>query len=194
MPKKTFEVAAQANIALIVQIKDNQPTLLQKVQDIVATTAPIDTADSRNTGRNRDERRTVSVFDPKGKLANTAWHLHAAAIIQVERRVFARDAATGMLRQSTETACYISNAPLSAVRAAEAIRAHWRIETTSHYSRDVTMEEDRSRIRYNPGVFARLRSFAFNILKAKMTNTLAQDRYRAALTGINGLLSLIKRI
>jgi hypothetical protein len=132
-------------------------------------------------------------LDPAGKLARTDWHPHVAAIIKVKRNVFSRNPATGMLRQSTETAFYISNAPLSAVRAAHAIREHWRIETTSHYSRDVTMAEDRSRIRSNPGVFARLRSFAFNILKANRTDTLSQDRYRAALTGIKGLLRLINR-
>ncbi len=61
---------------------------------------------------------------------------------------------------------------------------------TSHYSRDVTLDEDRSRIRTNPGVFVRLRSFAFNILKANRTDTLSQDRYRAGLAGIKNLLSL----
>jgi hypothetical protein len=61
---------------------------------------------------------------------------------------------------------------------------------TSHYSRDVTLGEDRSRIRTNPGVFARLRSFAFNILKANQNDTLSQDRYRAGLAGIKKLLSL----
>jgi hypothetical protein len=50
--------------------------------------------------------------------------------------------------------------------------------------------EDRSRIRSNPGVFARLRSFAFNLLKANRTDTLSQDRYRAALAGLDHLLSL----
>lgn len=53
------------------------------------------------------------------------------------------------------------------------------------------MGEDRSRIRTNPGVFARLRSFGFNILKANRTNTLNQDRYRAALAGIDNLLNLL---
>jgi len=55
---------------------------------------------------------------------------------------------------------------VTATRAAEAVCAHWRIENTSHYSRDVTLGEDRSRIRTNLGVFARLRSSAFNVLKA----------------------------
>ncbi len=80
---------------------------------------------------------------------------------------------------------------MTAARAAEAIRAHWRIENTSHYSRDVTLGEDRSRIRTNPGVFARLRSFAFNILKANRTDTLSQDRYRAGLAGIGKLLRML---
>ncbi len=45
----------------------------------------------------------------------------------------------------------VSNTLVTASRAAEAIHAHWAIETTTHYSRDVTMGEDRSRIRSNPG-------------------------------------------
>ena len=102
-----------------------------------------------------------------------------------------RSAATGLWDRSTETAFYVSNTKLGAEQAAEAIRAHWRIENTSHYSRDVTFGEDRSRIRSNPGVFARLRSFAFNILKANKTSSINQDRYRAALGGPENLLKLI---
>jgi hypothetical protein len=52
------------------------------------------------------------------------------------------------------------------------------------------MGEDRSRIRSNPSIFARARSFAFNILKANQTNTLSQDRYRASLAGFDNLLKL----
>jgi len=190
LPKKHFEIAADVNIALIVGVKDNQPTLHQQVQEVAATTTPLGSAHSHNKDRNRDERRTVTVFDPANKLADTDWHPHVAAIIQVERRVYTRNAKTGLLRHSAETAFYVANTPVTAARAAEVIRAHWKIENTSHYSRDVTLGEDRSRIRTNPGVFARLRSFAFNILKANQTDTLSQDRYRAGLAGIKNLLSL----
>jgi hypothetical protein len=44
-------------------------------------------------------------------------------------------------------------------------RDHWGIENRSHYARDVTFAEDASRIHINPGIFARLRSFAYNILR-----------------------------
>jgi hypothetical protein len=53
------------------------------------------------------------------------------------------------------------------------------------------MGEDSSRIRTNPGVFARLRSFAFNILKANQTGTLTQDRYRAALAGTDYMFKML---
>jgi len=46
-----------------------------------------------------------------------------AAIIRVERNVFTRNTATGLLGLSTETAFYVSNIPLTAARAAEATRA-----------------------------------------------------------------------
>ncbi len=187
MDQKHFEVAAKANIALIVQVKDNQPILLKQVAAICETATPLGSELSRDIGRNRDERRAVTVFDPADKLTDTDWRSHVAAIIRVERKVYTRNSKTGLLGHSAEIAFCISNAPITAARAGTAVRGHWGIETTSHYSRDVTFGEDRSRIRTNPGVFARLRSFAFNILKANRMGTLSQDRYRAALAGMENL-------
>lgn len=132
--------------------------------------------------------RHVAVFDPGNAIADPDWQSCIAAIIRVERHVLTRNAKTGLWKRATHTACYLSNAPVSAIQAAAAIRAHWTIENTSHYTLDVTLREDASRIRFNRTVFARLRSFATNILKANQTGTLPQDRYRAALGGIKPLL------
>ena len=129
LPKKHFEVAAAAKVALIVGGKDNQPTLHQRIQEVSATTAPLGSAHSRDKGRNRDERRTVTVLDPADTLADTDWHPHIAAIIRVERDVYTRNAKTGLLRHSAEIAFYVSNTPVIAVRAAKAVRAHWRVES-----------------------------------------------------------------
>ena len=186
--KKTFEIAAAANIVLVVQVKGNQPLLHQQCQTVAATTTPFGAAHSHDRGRNRDERRAVTLFDPSVP-GGADPHPHVAAIIRVERNTYSRNASTGLLHHARETAFYVSNMPITASRAAEIIRVHWGIENTSHHSRDVTLGEDRSRIRSNPGVFARLRSFAFNILKMNRTSTLRQDRYRAALAGIDKLLS-----
>jgi len=191
--QKTFEAAADAGIGLIVQVKENQPTLHRQVHQLCTSTPPLDRASSTGTGRNRQELRHVAVFDPGDAIADPDWRACIAAIIQVERHVLTRNAKTGLWDRATHSACYLSSAPISAARAADAIRAHWTIENTSHYSRDVTMGEDASRTRFNPSVFARLRSFAYNILKANQTGTLPQDRYRAALGGIKPLLKTISR-
>ncbi len=85
-------MATAADIALIVGVKDNRPTPHQKIQEVSATTAPLGSAHSHDKGRNRDERRTVSVFDPADKLADTGWHPHVVAIVRVERSVYTRNA------------------------------------------------------------------------------------------------------
>ena len=138
--QKTFEAATQAGIALIVQVKGNQPTLHQRVQEIAATAVPLGSAHSHDKGRNRDEHRTITVFDPAGRLAETGWQPHIAAIIRVERRVYTSNTATGMLRYSTETAFYVANTPVTAARAAEAIRAledreHLALQSRRHLGR-----------------------------------------------------------
>ena len=112
-------------------------------------------------------------------------------MIRVERDVLTRSAKTGLWQRSTETALYLATTAIPAGRAAAAIRDHWTIENTSHYSRDVTMGEDRSRIRCNPSLFARLRSFAFNLLKTNRRSSLPQDRFRAAIGGLDYLLNLL---
>jgi len=97
---------------------------------------------------------------------------------------------TGLWKESRETSFYLSNRPIDAAQAADAIRKHWGIENRSHYIRDVTFREDASRIRTNPGIFARLRSFAYNILRFNKQRTIAQDRYAAALGGFDALASM----
>ena len=140
--------------------------------------------------RNRQETRCIAVFDASPALVGTEWEPYVTAIIQVERSVHAFQPATGLWKASMETSFYLSNRAIDANRAADAIREHWRIENKLHYTRDVTLREDASRIRKNPGVFARMRSFAYNILRINQSDTIAQDRYAAALGGLKSLFSM----
>jgi predicted transposase YbfD/YdcC len=191
LSKKTFETAAAADAHLIVQIKDNQPILYREVEAVCATTKPqsSDMSIDRNR-RNRHETRTVAVFDAKAAVAETEWEPHVAAIIRIERSVFHFQPATGRWKRSFELSFYLSNRLLAVKTAAAAVRQHWAIENTSHYSRDVTFCEDASRIRRNPGVFARLRSFAYNILKCNQTDTIPQDRLAAAFGGLKSMFAM----
>jgi hypothetical protein len=61
---------------------------------------------------------------------------------------------------------------LPAETFASAIRGHWAVENENQWVRDVTLAEDASRIRVNPGVMARLRSQALNIARANGVETL----------------------
>jgi predicted transposase YbfD/YdcC len=191
LSKKTFEAAAAANAHLIVQLKDNQLTLREKVEAACNTTIPlsgVQTVDEKK--RNRHETRTIAVFDARPTVVRTEWEPYVAAIVQIERTVHAFLPATGLWKTSTETSFYLSNRPINANHAADAIRKHWRIENKFHYTRDVTLREDASRIRKNPGIFARMRSFAYNILRINQSDTIAQDRYAAALGGLVSIFSM----
>jgi hypothetical protein len=162
--------------------------LCRKVEAVCNDTKPlsgVQTVDRKK--RNRHETRTVAVFDPRPAVAGTEWEPHVAAVIAVERRVLTFQPATGLWNASHETAFYLSNRAIHAGAAADAVRKHWGIENKQHYTRDVTLREDASRIRHNPGIFARLRSFAYNILRFNQSDTIAQDRYAAALGGLEAL-------
>jgi hypothetical protein len=191
LSKKTFEAAAAANAHLIVQLKDNQLTLRQKVEAVCNTTTPLSgvrTVDEKR--RNRHETRTIAVFDATPAVVGTQWEPYVAAVVQVERAVHAFQPATGLWRTSAETSFYLCNCMIDANRAAIAVRMHWGIENKLHYTRDVTLREDASRIRKNPGVFARIRSFAYNILRFNQSDTIPQDRYAAALGGLKSIFSM----
>jgi predicted transposase YbfD/YdcC len=191
LPKKTFEAAAVAKAHLIVQLKDNQISLRQKVEAACNTALPLSgvrTIDEKR--RNRYEIRTIAMFDAAPIVVGTEWEAHVAAVMQVQRMVHVFQPATGLWKTSAETSFYLSNRPISAKKAADAIRKHWAIENKLHYTRDVTLREDASRIRQNPGVFARMRSFAYNILRINQSDTIAQDRYAAALGGVESIFSM----
>jgi hypothetical protein len=191
LPKKTFEEAAAADVHLIVQIKENQPTLLENVENACETASPlsiVETLDEKR--RNRHETRTTHVFDARAAVEGTEWEAHVSAIARVYRRVWTFVPKTGAWKLSEETSYYASNRPVTAKAASPAIRLHWYVENKDHYVRDVTMKEDASRIRNNPGIIARMRSFALNILRFNQSDTIAQDRMANAFGGLKALFSL----
>ena len=188
--QKTLEAAVAAQAHIIVQLKDNQPTLLQQAEALCGSHDPESSDTSIIKGRNRHETRTAEVFPAAPAVAETEWKPLIKQIVRVTRDVLHRDAKTGLWRGTSEVAYFVANSATSARQASTAIRGHWHIENTLHYTRDVTFREDHSRIRHNPGIFASLRSFAYNILQRNRTSTFSQDRYAAALGGLDALLKL----
>ena len=128
------------------------------------------------------------MFSATRAVAATEWKSLIKTIVRVTRDVLHRNAGTGLWSSTSEVAFYLANSHTPAPQCAVAIRGHWHIENKLHYTRDVTFQEDQSRIRHNPGIFARLRSFAYNILRRNQTGTFSQDRYAAALAVFDALL------
>ncbi len=68
---------------------------------------------------------------------------------------------------------------------AVAVRSHWQIENTLHWTLDVTFREDASRIRQGHGAenFALLRRISVNLLKQEKTfkGSLRMKRYKVTL-------------
>lgn len=94
-----------------------------------------------------------------------------------------RSAATGLWDQRGEVAYYLSSATgLTATAWGDAIRGHWGIENRNHYVRDVSCDEDKCRIRDNPGIMARARSFALNILRKNRVTNVAKALWDGALS------------
>jgi len=171
-------------------LKDNQPTLSQQAATLCASCDPESSDTTVTKGRNRQETRTAEVFDAASTMAATEWKSLVKTIVRVTRDVLRRNAKTGLWSSTSEVAYYVANADTPACQAATAIRGHWHIENKLHYTRDVTFREDQSRIRHSPGIFARVRSFAYNILQRNRTSTFSQERYAAALGGLDALLKL----
>ena len=101
---------------------------------------------------------------------------------RVTRRTLCRDTRTGLWRPRREVAYYACQIPLNAQACAAVIRGHWGIENRNHHVRDRTLGEDASRIRRQPGIVARLRSFALNILRAHGVGNVSEAIYVNALS------------
>jgi len=175
--EKTLETARETGNEVVVQVKENQPTLLQDCQVVAHTHAPAEVYQEPVTKtRNRIECRKVEVFTHPTLTHADKWAL-VEAVVKVDRHRLVLDTKTNCWQASDETAFYISTIKLSAPEFCVGIRGHWDIENGDHHVRDVTLGEDQSRIRINPHIFAKLRSFALNILRANHVENVSLELF-----------------
>lgn len=116
-------------------------------------------------------------------MVGTEWRPFIKTIIRVTRHTLLHSSATGLWGQCGEVAFYVSSAAgFPATEWAAAIRGPWGIENRNHYVRDVSCDEDKSRIRNNPGIMARARSFALNIMRKNGLANVARALWNGALS------------
>jgi predicted transposase YbfD/YdcC len=164
----------------ILALKENQPTLHQKVKKLMDEGIREGLAgmehgfwEETQEGHGRRVKRRVWVSTEVKWLGQDlleAWPgLASMIVVESEREDYGDVADDGRVRPkvSGERRYYIStHAHTNARFFAEGIRCHWGVESM-HWSLDVSMNEDQSRLRMGDGAenFSRLRRTALNQLK-----------------------------
>lgn len=123
----------------LVGVKQNQPKVLQAIQQVAATQAPGATDVQYERTRNRQTERIVSLYNDVSGI-DPAW-ASARSLIVVQRR------GTREGQAFEHTSYYLSSVSLPVAEVAQGIRGHRLIENALHWVKDVGLGEDTSRIR-----------------------------------------------
>ena len=150
---------------------------------VCADGCPFDSHETVDRGRHgRQEHRRVEVFDTMDFL-DEPWQALISCVARVSRLTYIKNTRTGLWATREEVGYYY---PCQVRHGAKilggAIRAHWGIENRAHYVRDVTLGEDASRIRTRPGIMARIRSVALNVLRANGVQNISLALYANAVS------------
>jgi len=162
------EQIVDGNADYVLALKGNQGTLHQAVIDHVDQQNENDFADAgarrhvtTEKGHGREEKRIyIQMPAPKSLPGFDRWKgLKTIGLVVL---CCLRDG-----KETTEMRYFISSLAMGVKRFAHAVRAHWGIENTCHWSLDVTYREDESRIRDERmrENFAWLNRFTLSLLK-----------------------------
>lgn len=171
----------------VLALKQNQPRLYDDVADMFVearktgfTGLAHDFCETVDKGHGRIEtRRCWSVSDPEHIRYiddRREWAgLTSVAMVESERRIDGKS--------SRQVRYYLSSLPSRADRLLSAVREHWGIENSVHWTLDVAFDEDNSRVRTGNAAenFSTLRRMALNMLKRESTSKggVAAKRKRA---------------
>ena len=104
--QKNLRRAAATGNALLVRVKDNQPTLHETLAGLCAEQRPFDSYETVDRGRHgRQEHRLVEVFDTAGQL-DAEWQPLIACVARVSRLTFEKDTRSGLWPTREEIAYY----------------------------------------------------------------------------------------
>ncbi|WP_414530935.1 ISAs1 family transposase [Nodularia chucula] len=179
-------IAADADY--ILSLKDNHPTLHQQVKTWFETTQSngfkdVDVSRSQRIekGHHRIENRqvyTVPVSQLPALHEQDLW-TGLTTVVMVVRSI------QHWNKTTQEVQFYITSLASDAHKIGSAIRQHWGIENSVHWTLDVTFNEDECRIRslHSPQNFSLLRRIALNALERESSfrRSIRQKSRRAAM-------------
>ena len=170
--RKLAQQIVEAGGDYVFPVKDNQPHLLADIQTLFApepciqgfSPAPKDfrSAATLEKGHGRLERRTLMASrDLKGYVD---WP-YAEQVFRLERE-FTRLNTGQVTQEVVYGVSSLTTSEADAARLLAITRRHWGIESGLHYRRDVTLREDRSRVRTGqaPQVLAVINNLVLGLL------------------------------
>ena len=151
----------------ILAVKENQPLLLDDIQDSFRMLTADTVAEEIDCGHGRVERRTCALLGDLSLLDKPLSWRGLRSLVRIQAERFHK--ASG--KTERETRYYISSLAPDATRLNQLIRQHWGIENKLHWVLDVAFGEDHSRKRAGHAAqnFSLLNRIALNLLKQDTT-------------------------
>ena len=157
----------------VLALKGNQSGLEEDMRQLYEDHIDTDFAglkhqahETKETGHGRQEQRYCEVMEiPANHPQRSIWKDLCTLVILTCCRVIGD-------HETSETRLYISSHKPRAKPLAAAIRKHWSIENTQHWSLDVTFGEDvrRQQDRHGAANLAAVRRLALSLLRQEKTN------------------------
>jgi predicted transposase YbfD/YdcC len=122
----------------ILQVKNNQKTLLENIEDAFAVKKIVSIDTTEECGHGRVEVRKCSVISDLEFIDDVHKWKDLQILVKIESKIYIKK--TGI--ETTNARYYISSLPADAGLMNESIRSHWAIENNLHWNLDVIFKED----------------------------------------------------
>jgi predicted transposase YbfD/YdcC len=176
----------------ILQVKANQKTLLENIEDSFAIKKVVATAVNFDCGHGRAEVRKCSVITDLEFLDDAKKWKDLQTIVKIESAVHFK-------KTKKDTLCtrfYISSLPADAELLNHSIRSHWAIENNLHWNLDVIFKEDNQEKRNQTAIENSnlIAKFAITMLDQEKTYPKSKNRKRQKAFGNDAYRELIMNI
>ena len=170
---ETMTQVEQADGLYLIQVKENQPKLLEHCR-LLAEQSPLAEAIDHDCGHGLITTRQAQLHNVQLSAIDSRWqHSGLRTLVVMNRETFNQSSQ----KTSNETAYYLSNHPNDRKQhtvktLASAIRGHWSVES-NNWQLDVTFGEDRVQVENGnqAQIMGKLRCFAMNLIRWSKTGT-----------------------
>jgi predicted transposase YbfD/YdcC len=194
---ETMTQIEQAGGLYLIQVKENQPKLLEQCRAL-AGQSPLAETIEHDCGHGLITTRQANLYNVQLSDIDSRWqHSGLRTLVVMNRETFNKSSQ----KITNETTCYLSNyqnddKQHTVKNLASAIRGHWSVES-NNWQLDVTLGEDRVQIKNGnqAQIMGKLRCFSMNLLRWAKTGT---QNFQASIEKFTdspeSLISMLKQV